>query len=126
MRIEHIGINIKAPKEMAQWYCENLGLQIVRDTGQAFFLADENSNSILEIYNNPPDAVPDYASMDPLLFHIAFVSDDVKADFERLKKAGATPFGEIVEAGGDTIAILRDPWGLPIQLAKRKETMLDM
>lgn len=125
MRIEHIGINIKAPAEMAEWYCKNLGLQIVRDTGQAFFLADENKNSILEIYNNPPDAVPDYASMDPLLFHIAFASDDVKADFDRLKEAGAKPFGEIVEAAGDTIAILRDPWGLPIQLAKRKTPMLD-
>ncbi|MCK5174351.1 MAG: VOC family protein, partial [Planctomycetes bacterium] len=42
MRIEHIAINVTAPKEMAQWYCGHLGMQIARDTGKAFFLADEN------------------------------------------------------------------------------------
>lgn len=124
MRIEHIGINVKAPAEMAEWYCKNLGLQIVRDTGQAFFLADENRNSILEIYNNPPDAVPDYASMDLLLFHIAFVSEDVTADRARLIEAGATADGEVNTSNGDTFAVVRDPWGVAVQLVKRKEPMI--
>jgi len=126
MRIEHIAINVKAPAEMAEWYCKNLGLQIVRDTGQAFFLADENRNSILEIYNNPPDAVPDYASMDLLLFHIAFVSEDVTADRARLIEAGATADGEVNTGNGDTFAVVRDPWGVAVQLVKRKEPMLEI
>ena len=84
MRIEHIAINVKEPAEMTEWYCTNLGMTIARDTGQAFFLADASKNTVLEIYNNPPDAVPDYASMDPLLFHIAFASDDIVADRKRL------------------------------------------
>ena len=96
MRIEHIAVNVKAPAEMARWYCDNLGMQIVRDTGQAFFIGDEDNNTILEIYNNPPDAVPDYASMDLLLFHIAFVSEDVSADRDRLIEAGATADGEVM------------------------------
>ncbi len=126
MKIEHIAINVKAPKEMAQWYCDNLGMQIVRDTGQAFFIGDENKDTILEIYNNPPDAVPDYASMDPLLFHIAFASDDVEADRKRLIEAGAVPAGEVNQDKGDTFAIVRDLWGVAIQLVKRKVQMLDM
>ncbi len=125
MRIEHIAINVKEPAEMTEWYCTNLGMKIARDTGQAFFLADESKNTILEIYNNPPDAVPDYASMDPLLFHIAFASDDIVADRKRLIEAGAKPIGEVNSVNGDTFAVVRDPWGLPIQLVKRKKPMLD-
>ena len=124
MRIEHIAVNVKAPAEMARWYCDNLGMQIVRDTGQAFFIGDEDNNTILEIYNNPPDAVPDYASMDLLLFHIAFVSEDVSADRDRLIEAGATADGEVNTAGGDTFAVVRDPWGVAVQLVKRKEPMI--
>ena len=125
MRIEHIAINVTAPKEMAQWYCGHLGMQIARDTGKAFFLADENKNTTLEIYNNPPDAVPDYASMDLLLFHIAFASNDVTADRKRLIEAGATPDGEVNHDSGDSFAVVRDPWGVAIQLVKRKTPMLN-
>jgi catechol 2,3-dioxygenase-like lactoylglutathione lyase family enzyme len=124
MRIEHIAINVKAPKEMARWYCDHLGMQIARDTGKAFFIADENKNTILEIYNNPPDGVPDYASMDPLLLHIAFSSNDVGGDRKRLIEAGAAPVGEVNQDNGDTFAVVRDPWGVAIQLVKRKISML--
>ena len=123
MRIEHIAINVKEPAEMAQWYCDNLGMQIVRDTGQAFFIGDQNNNTILEIYNNPPDAVPDYASMHPLLFHIAFISENVTADRKKLIDAGAAPEGEVNTDAGNTFAIVRDPWGIAIQLVKRKTPM---
>ncbi len=125
MRIEHIAINVTAPEDMAQWYCGHLGMQIARDTGKGFFLADEGKNTTLEIYNNPPDAVPDYASMDLLLFHIAFASNDVPADRKRLIEAGATPEGEVNCDNGDTFAVVRDPWGVAIQLVKRKTPMLN-
>ena len=80
---------------------------------------------MLEIYNNPPDAVPDYASMDPLLLHIAFMADDVKGIREKLIAAGATPVGEVtVTSSGDELAMLRDPWGVAIQFVKRAKPML--
>jgi len=80
---------------------------------------------MLEIYHNPPDAVPDYASMDPLLFHVAFMVGDVEAVREKLIAAGATPVGEVsTTPTGDEIAILRDPWGVAIQFVKRAEPML--
>ncbi len=124
MKIEHIAFNVKAPKEMADWYCNNLGMQIVRDTGQAFFVGDENKHTILEIYNNPSAAVPDYTSMDPLLFHIAFASNDIETDRKRLIEAGATPQSEINIDNGDTFAVVRDPWGIAVKLVKRKEPMV--
>jgi glyoxylase I family protein len=128
IRLEHVAINVEDPVGMAQWYCRNLGMRVVRQGPapvNARFISDAGSNMLLEIYHNPPDAVPDYASMDPLLLHIAFMVDDVRKIRERLVAAGAKPIGDItVTSSGDEIAMLRDPWGIPIQFVKRAEPML--
>ena len=80
---------------------------------------------MLELYNNQPHAVPDYASMDPLMLNIAFMVDDVKGTCRKLVAAGATIASEItVTDSGDELAMLRDPWGVPIQFLKRAEPML--
>jgi len=69
--------------------------------------------------------VPHYSTVNPLVIHLAFASDDVGADYERLLAAGATPAAEPwVTDGGDAIAIVRDPWGLPVQLCRRAKPML--
>ena len=80
---------------------------------------------MLELYHNPPDAVPDYASMDPLTLHIAFMVDDVEGTCRKLVAAGATVATETtVTDSGDKLAMLRDPWGVPIQFLKRAKPML--
>ena len=128
MKIEHVAFNVKDPAGMAKWYGENLGMRIVREgpppvSGR--FLADSTGSTVLEVYHNPPEAVPDYASMDPLLFHIAFCTDDVEATRDKLIAAGATPVGEVSRTeSGDVIAMLRDPWGLPIQFVQRVKPMV--
>jgi glyoxylase I family protein len=128
MRIEHIAINVEDPAAMAKWYCENLGMRILRK-GPApvnvHFICDSQENVMLEIYLNPPDAVPDYASMNPLVFHIAFMADDVAGTCRKLVAAGATIVEDVTTTPqGDVFAILRDPWGVPIQFVKRAEPML--
>ena len=56
---------------------------------------------------------------------MAFVSEDIQADLDRLIAAGATAEGGIADLpGGDTMAFLRDPWGLTLQLVKRRESMI--
>jgi len=128
IRLEHVALNVKDPVAMAKWYCQNLGMRLVRKgpaPANTRFICDVGENMMLELYNNPPDAVPDYASMDPLLLHIAFMVEDVKDIREKLIAAGATPVGEAsVTPSGDQIAMLRDPWGLAIQFVKRAEPML--
>ena len=82
MRLEHLALNVAEPIAMADWYVEHLGMRVVREGPPPVntrFLADSGGTILLEIYRNPPDAVPDYASMDPLLLHIAFAADDVEA-----------------------------------------------
>jgi len=127
MDIEHIGYMVREPAAAARWYVGNLGMRIVRTGGppaEAHFLADGSGRVMIEIYNNPAAGVPDYAAMDPLVLHLAFESGDVEGDCRRLRRAGATPEGEITRApNGDVIAIVRDPWGFPVQLAKRGTPM---
>jgi catechol 2,3-dioxygenase-like lactoylglutathione lyase family enzyme len=121
MKIEHIAYNVADPVAVAAWYGTHLGLRIVRhipQSAQTHFLSD-GSGSILEIYCNPPDAVPDYRSMNPLLFHLAFASTDPVADQVRLTTAGANFHSEVKLPDGTHLVMMRDPWGLAIQLCRR-------
>jgi catechol 2,3-dioxygenase-like lactoylglutathione lyase family enzyme len=123
MKIEHVALFVKDPVAVARWYEEHLGLRIVRssDAGPSFtrFLADSAGTTVMEIYSGTLP-VPDYAAMDPLLLHVAFATDDLPATRSRLLAAGATAEGDVTATpAGDRLAMLRDPWGLAIQLAHR-------
>ena len=127
MRIEHVAFNVAAPVEMAAWYVEHLGMRVVRfvDDGTAtHFLADSSGQSLLEIYRNPRADVPDYTAMHPLELHIALVVDDAMAESQRLAAAGARQVDEVRKPDGSILLMLRDPWGLALQLCQRAEPML--
>ena len=127
MKLEHVALNVEAPRAVAAWYERHLGLTVVRRAEtppHTHFLADDGGSVLLEIYNNPPDCVPAYAAMDPLLLHLAFVSADPHADGLRLAAAGATLVSEQRLADGTHLVMLRDPWGLALQLCRRAAPML--
>ncbi len=128
IHFEHTALNVSAPVEMARWYAANLDMKIVREGPppiNARFIADRDGHTMIEVYTNPPDAIPDYASMDPLQLHLAFMVDDVDAIRSRLIAAGATSVGDVtVTPAGDRLAMLRDPWGLAVQLVHRADPML--
>ena len=68
-----------------------------------------------------PEAIPDYAAMNPFTLHLAFSVDDIAGEHQRLLDAGATAEGPIATTpAGDLLAFLRDPWGTPLQLVRRK------
>lgn len=128
LHFEHFAINTRDPVEMAQWYCKHLEMKVVRQ-GDAphhmHFLADASGRVVLEIYCNPPDDIPDYQSMNPLLLHLAFAVSDVEATRSRLIEAGAKAEGDAFRTpNGDEIAMLRDPWGFCIQFCKRADPMV--
>lgn len=128
IRLEHVALNVAEPVKMAQWYVGHLDMKVMREGPPPInmrFLADHAGNMMLELYHNPPEAVPDYAAQDPLLLHVAFMAEDVDATRARLIAAGATPVGDVtVTPAGDKLAMLRDPWGLAIQFVDRAEPML--
>jgi glyoxylase I family protein len=128
VRLEHVALNVADPIKMAKWYADNLGMKVMREGPPPInmrFIADSGGNMMLELYRNPPESVPNYAAMDPLLLHVAFMVDDVDAVRQKLIAAGATSAGEVTTTeAGDKLAMLRDPWGLAIQVLHRANPML--
>ena len=113
---------------MANWYVQHLGFEVAR-AGRApsfgRFLLDESKSVMLEIYRNPKASVPDYSKLDPLLLHLAFVSEAPATDRDRLVKAGATLVDDVISTeAGDQIMMLRDPWGIALQFVKRARRMV--
>jgi hypothetical protein len=49
---------------------------------------------------------------------------DPDADRKRLEAAGATFFEEIRLPDGTFVIMLRDPWGVPLQLCKRGKAIV--
>lgn len=121
MEIEHVAFNVSNPLEMSKWYVHNLGFDIVRQEEESpytTFMADKKG-MMVEIYNNPADKVPDYKQMDPLILHLAFKVEEPDQEKQRLLKAGANAVNDEQLPDGSRIIMLRDPWGLAIQLCKR-------
>lgn len=123
MKIEHIGITVKNPFEMAEWYVKNLGFEIKRQNGTAdngmVFISDKNG-TIIEIIKAPGlKSTCDLLESSTQL-HIAFKSDNPYEDSKKLQKCGAEFVGECpVKVGADILLMMKDPWGNTIQLAKR-------
>jgi glyoxylase I family protein len=127
MKLEHFALNVEAPLEMAQWYVNNLGLRVVKQNTTApfmTFLADDSGRIMIEIYTNPADEIPPYRQMNPLLVHLAFVSENPASDKDRLLAAGASLEADQRLEDGSHLVMLRDPWGLALQLCKRATPML--
>ena len=122
MKFEHFALNVPDVRAQAKWYVQHLGFTIARQRDEApfmHFLADETGRIIVELYSNPKAAIPDYAAAHPLLFHIAVVAPDAKAECARLENAGAKLFLEEPQPDGSLLIMMRDPWGVPLQLCQR-------
>ena len=127
LNVEHIAWNVSEPSAMAAWYVEHLGMRVVRRLAAPpyiHFLADANGRVVIEVYSNPVDPVPDYASMHPMRFHLAFAAKDPDAARAELVAAGATFVDEQSLADGSRLLMLRDPWGLALQLCHRATPLL--
>ncbi len=127
MKIEHFALNVEDPIAMVQWYIKHIGLKIVSQLKVApfaAFLADDSGRVMIEIYKNPEDEIPPYRKMNPLLLHLAFVSESPELDKNNLLKSGATLDTEVHLEDGSHLVMMRDPWGLAIQFCKRGTAML--
>ena len=127
MEFEHFALNVSDPVTMASWYVEHCGMRVVHSMEQApyaHFLADEGGRIVMEIYSNPAAPIPDYRTQHPLRFHIAFAEPDLVAVKERLVAAGALLVEENTLDDGSHMIILRDPWGVPLQLWKRSTPLV--
>jgi len=122
MKFEHFALNVPDVRASVQWYKAHIGLRIAREKPDApytTFMADDSGRVIVELYSNPAAAIPDYKAAHPLCFHVAFVSEDPGATRAKLLAAGATQAYEETLPDGSFLIMLRDPWGVPLQLVRR-------
>jgi catechol 2,3-dioxygenase-like lactoylglutathione lyase family enzyme len=128
MNIEHLAFNVTDPVAAAAWYVRHLGMRVVRSLDvppHTRFLADQAGRVVLEIYRQDRLPPPDYYRQDPLAFHVAFATPAIQEARQELLRAGATAEGEITTtATGDQLAMLRDPWGVPVQLVQRSSPLM--
>lgn len=121
--VEHVAWQVQDPEAVAAWYGQHLGFRVVRkndDPARTHFIADSSGRVLVEIYNNPAASVPDYRQMHFLQLHLAFASDDPARERERLLKLGCTIAEELRQTpAGDTLVMMRDPFGFAIQFCKR-------
>ena len=122
MRFEHFALNVPDARVHARWYVDHLGFKIVRQREEApytHFLADDSGRVVVELYSNTSQAVMDFGTMHHLLFHFAVVAKDARAERQRLEKAGAKLGVEEVLPDGSVLVMMRDPWGVAVQLCQR-------
>ncbi len=122
MKFEHFALNVPEVHAHVAWYVTHLGLTVARrreDPPYMTFLADSTGRTIVELYSNPKAPYPDYRAAHPLVFHLALVAADARAERVRLEAAGATFFAEDALPDGSVLIMLRDPWGVPLQLCQR-------
>ncbi len=128
LNFEHTAFLVEDTKSVADWWCEHLGMEVVRYGGppsHMTFLRDASGKTMFEIYEKDTLKTPDYASMHVSVLHFAFYTDDIERERDRLLDAGAQVVDDVYTTdAGDQLAMLRDPWGVAIQVLKRKDPMV--
>src|SRR5215203_1081607 len=128
LSVEHVAWQVQDPEAVAAWYGQHLGFRIVRrnnDPARTHFIADSAGKVLVEIYNNAAASIPAYAEQHPLILHLAFASNDPAADHDRLLRAGCSIAEDVrTTPAGDTLCMMRDPFGFAIQLCKRAKPMV--
>ena len=89
------------------------------DEAATHFLSDSTGRIVVELYSKPTMPVPDFTAAHPLAFHFAVATTAAQSERLRLEKAGATWVSEDLPADGSVLIMMRDPWGVPLQLCQR-------
>lgn len=127
MKFEHFALNVPDAIATSLWYEKHLGLTVVKKMSESpfmTFLADDSGTIMLEIYTNPKGETLDFNAFHPLAVHLALVSENPTEDMNRLIEAGSTLFSDDILPDGSHLIMLRDPWGVSLQLCRRAKSML--
>lgn len=127
MIFEHFALNVLNTLKFVEWYTSNCDMKIAKSIKVApytHFLTDSSGRTVVEIYSNPSAKIPDYNLMHPLEFHFAFTVNDIRHIKEKLISAGATLVEDFMLEDGSHIIMLRDPFGIPLQLCRRAKPLV--
>ncbi len=124
MIFEHFAINVNNVDAVVKWYVSHLGLKVVSQQKELpfmTFLADSGDRVIMELYQRADAMMTNFTTQHQLTFHVAFVSENAQKDRDRLEVEGANFIEEVRKEDGSHLVMLRDPWGMPLQLCERAQ-----
>ncbi len=124
MIFEHFAINVNNVDAVVKWYVSHLGLKVVSQQKELpfmTFLADSSDRVIMELYQRADAMMTNFTTQHQLTFHVAFVSENAQKDRDRLEVEGANFIEEVRKEDGSHLVMLRDPWGMPLQLCERAQ-----
>jgi len=121
LSFEHLHINVADNKATAQWYVDNVGLEIVSsDNKDEIYVADKDHNFMLEL-SSVSGIRNNYFDINIDAFHLAFEGHKtIEKVAEKILANGGTPEGSIYRNKiGDYVMNVRDPNGFSSQLIYR-------
>jgi glyoxylase I family protein len=127
IRFEHYALNLVDPHAVADWYAEHLDCRILSKLANepfTVFLGDSRGRVFWEIYHNSKAPLSPIRDAHPAAYHLAFVVDDVDQMRDRLVAAGARYLEEVTTPSGSRLVMMRDPWGIAVQLCLRNPPLL--
>ena len=111
---------------MKDWYVKHLDLSVVSEMTEPpnmIFLADQTGRVIFEFYYNPAGSVLDFKDLHHQTLHCAFETKNAAMERVRLEEAGCSFVEEVKKEDGSHLIMMRDPWGLALQLCERGTRM---
>jgi lactoylglutathione lyase len=126
MKFTYTGVRVKDLDRSIKFYTKTMGLKEfqrgrMRAGGIFVQLKDKESHQVLELNYYPPGKkfYEEYVEGSEL-DHLAFWCDDVRKSYEKVLAAGATSAVEPWDESGYTLAFVRDPDGIWIELIGKK------
>ncbi len=119
--LEHTAIASRSPKDLAQWYVDNLGWVINFEYDGNYFVKAPNG-AMLEIVPSIGDA-PEAGAKTPGLRHLAVMVSDFDQAYAELKSKGVNLTGEPFEVKGNRLVFFTDPEGNLLHLIARQKPL---
>ncbi len=126
MKFKYTGIRVKDLKRSIEFYTQTMGMKVVeRGTmkagGTYVSLKSKESPQLLELNYYPPETkhYEEYSEGSEL-DHLAFSCGDVRRSYRKALSGGATSAIEPWDEGDSTLAFVRDPDGVWIELMGKR------
>ena len=117
--IEHTAISSPDPDSLAAWYVKYLDFTVEDHNAPTrnYFIVAQNRSRI-EIILAESGLQP-IKMKDSGLRHLALITDDFDADYQRIKASGVNFLTEPGVRGGNQVVFFQDPEGNVLHLIKR-------
>jgi len=126
MKFKYTGIRVRDMERSIEFYTKTIGMKKVQGGtmhagGKYVLMKGEESEQLLELNYYPPGTkfYEEYEEGSEL-DHLAFWCKDVRKSYEKVLAGGATSAVEPWDESGYTLAFVRDPDGVWIELIGKK------